>query len=431
MEEWQQVLQEWYPREINKTYPIKISKQYTSNQRWEIYEKLTKDQRKLVDQHRRYLINSRFMEENYLEATDWVFEDFKINPFFRTKRRQQKLYCDCGRELKVQYVVKSPKTGKQLKLGINHFAEHLHVSPQIATSINQGMTKVDLALDELLWLKQQNIEFPEDLWQEYCFMLYQNRKLKNPYLPDEKLTKRLADFRLAKMPIYIADHQALSHEIKQIEKQITGSTKTLRGKKELFDDFSDALEKDVEAFLHQYKIFLQKDWASISIEGGRKQSIAFFEAFIATLRKTKQMAGRQQKTEIERLAQDQRFIQPAIYLFIWEQYVRYGFSEGFFDSIPRVMRNGFLKVLRKEKKQKSYELQEETVPRPKIVSEKKWEELAQSVKEKGTIPVLKNLEREGYQLSDEQQEALHYYRKIEYVARSDKTEIRRLLKELL
>ena len=106
MEEWQQVLQEWYPREINKTYPIKISKQYTSNQRWEIYEKLTKDQRKLVDQHRRYLINSRFMEENYLAATDWVFEDFKINPFFRTKRRQQKLYCDCGRELKVQYVVK-------------------------------------------------------------------------------------------------------------------------------------------------------------------------------------------------------------------------------------------------------------------------------------------------------------------------------------
>ncbi|STP29537.1 Uncharacterised protein [Enterococcus durans] len=95
------------------------------------------------------------------------------------------------------------------------------------------------------------------------------------------------------------------------------------------------------------------------------------------------------------------------------------------------MRNGFLKVLRNEKKQKSYELQEETVPRPKIVSEKKWEELVQSVKEKGTMPVLKHLEREGYQLSDEQQEALHYYRKIEHVARSDKAEIRRLLKELL
>ena len=99
--------------------------------------------------------------------------------------------------------------------------------------------------------------------------------------------------------------------------------------KELFDDFSDALEKDVEAFLHQYKIFFTKG-LGIYFNRRRKETIyRLFEAFIATLRKTKQMAGRQQKTEIERLAHDQRFIQPAIYLFIWEQYVRYGFSEGF------------------------------------------------------------------------------------------------------
>ncbi len=109
MEEWQSVFEEWFPKEINKSYPIKISKQYTSSQRWEIYAKLTKKQRELVDKHRRYLISSRFMEEHYLAATDWVFSDFKINPFFRTKRSQQKLYCECGRELKVQYIVKCQK----------------------------------------------------------------------------------------------------------------------------------------------------------------------------------------------------------------------------------------------------------------------------------------------------------------------------------
>ncbi|HAZ9162709.1 TPA: hypothetical protein J8Q63_002916, partial [Enterococcus faecium] len=86
MEEWQSVFEEWFPKEISKSYPIKISKQYTSSQRWEIYAKLTKKQRELVDKHRRYLISSRFMEEHYLAATDWVFSDFKINPFFRTKR---------------------------------------------------------------------------------------------------------------------------------------------------------------------------------------------------------------------------------------------------------------------------------------------------------------------------------------------------------
>ena len=95
MEEWQSVFEEWFPKEISKSYPIKISKQYTSSQRWEIYAKLTKKQRELVDKHRRYLISSRFMEEHYLAATDWVFSDFKINPFFRTKRSQQKLYCEC------------------------------------------------------------------------------------------------------------------------------------------------------------------------------------------------------------------------------------------------------------------------------------------------------------------------------------------------
>ena len=73
MEEWQSVFEEWFPKEINKSYPIKISKQYTSSQRWEIYAKLTKKQRELVDKHRRYLISSRFMEEHYLAATDWVF----------------------------------------------------------------------------------------------------------------------------------------------------------------------------------------------------------------------------------------------------------------------------------------------------------------------------------------------------------------------
>ena len=39
------------------------------------------------------------------------------------------------------------------------------MSPTVAASIHQGMTKVDLALDELLWLKQKNIDFPEGLWQ--------------------------------------------------------------------------------------------------------------------------------------------------------------------------------------------------------------------------------------------------------------------------
>ncbi|MBS0673342.1 hypothetical protein KFO60_13580, partial [Enterococcus faecalis] len=65
-ESWQAIFDEWFPKEIKQRYPIKISKQYTSSQRWEIYERLTKQQRIVMDQHRRYLIHSQFLEENYL-----------------------------------------------------------------------------------------------------------------------------------------------------------------------------------------------------------------------------------------------------------------------------------------------------------------------------------------------------------------------------
>ncbi|EPN3663110.1 hypothetical protein ACTX1S_000494 [Enterococcus hirae] len=431
MNDWKKVFKEWYPKEINQVYPIKISKQYTSNQRWEIYEKLTTKQRQLVDQHRRYLINSQFIEENYLAATDWVFSDFKINPFFRTKRRQQKLYCECGRELKVQYIVHSPKTGKSLSLGINHFAEHLHVSPQIATSINQGMTKVDLALDELLWLKQQNVAFPEDLWQEYCFMLYQNRKLKNPYLPDQKLVARVVDFREADMPIYLADYQALKQEISRIATQLEGTPKKIRGKKELFEDFSEELVKDVETFLTNYRTFLQKDWALIAVDGGEQLSLTFFETFIQQLRATGRQQTPEQQSKMTEYARKQRFIQSEVYLFIWQQYCRYGFTEGFFDSIPRVMRNGFLKVLRKEKEMKQTVIANENVSQKKVVTEEVWDKIAVELKTKKVMTILTELNENDYSLSKEQEHALQYFQQLEKVLQTENSKTKQLLKRLL
>ena len=418
MEEWQSVFEEWFPKEISKSYPIKISKQYTSSQRWEIYAKLTKKQRELVDKHRRYLISSRFMEEHYLAATDWVFSDFKINPFFRTKRSQQKLYCECGRELKVQYIVKSPKTGKILKLGINHFADHLHVSPTVAASIHQGMTKVDLALDELLWLKQKNIDFPEGLWQKYCFVLYQNRRMKQPYLPDIKLAQRLAEFRQVEMPIYIADYQALENEIKKISEHINGQSKKRQIKKELFDDFA-------EEFLINYRAFLRKDWQSIVYEEVPVHPNAYFETFISVLRKTKRQRTPEVTAQMEYFAKNQRFIQPKIYLFIWKQYCRYGFTEGFFDSIPRIVRNGFLKVLRKER-----EAIQSADKKDRTVSKEKWQLVVKDIQSGNVQETIDKWKGKHYRFTEAQKQALEYYQKLEESLRFN-DEARKYLKELL
>ncbi|EGR8733718.1 hypothetical protein I8C76_003397, partial [Listeria monocytogenes] len=336
-----------------------------------------------------------------------------------------KLYCECGRELKVQYIVKSPKTGKILKLGINHFADHLHVSPTVAASIHQGMTKVDLALDELLCLKQKNIDFPEGLWQKYCFVLYQNRRMKQPYLPDIKLAQRLAEFRQVEMPIYIADYQALENEIKKISEHINGQPKKRQIKKELFDDFAEELVKDVEEFLINYRAFLRKDWQSIVYEEVPVHPNAYFETFISVLRKTKRQRTPEVTAQMEYFAKNQRFIQPKIYLFIWKQYCRYGFTEGFFDSIPRIVRNGFLKVLRKER-----EAIQSADKKDRTVSKEKWQLVVKDIQSGNVQETIDKWKGKHYRFTEAQKQALEYYQKLEESLRFN-DEARKYLKELL
>ncbi|KAF1295652.1 hypothetical protein BAU15_03680 [Enterococcus sp. JM4C] len=357
MDEWTAALKEWYPEILSKkSYPLKISKHYTSGQRWEIYERLTKVQRDLINQHRRYLIQSQFLEENYLLATDWVFEDFRVNPFFRTNRRQEKLFCKCGRELKVQYIVKSEKTGERLMLGISHFAEHLHVSERVATSISQGMTTVDLAMDELLWLKQQNTPFPEELWQKYLYALLYNNRLKKPRKLNERLMLRVSEFRAADFPIYLADYKALEKEIAAIYQQTNVEKKTVDLTEVDFKNTKTSVEIDTKAFIETYQAFLQKDLSAIKTAecAHNKLPESFYRDLLVTLRKTKNQSRVNAEVTIQHFSQTAqgRWIQPQIYSIILENYLQYGLKEAFFYHIPRPIRNGLLRVLKREQAEK-------------------------------------------------------------------------------
>nr|WP_245561665.1 hypothetical protein [Enterococcus phoeniculicola] len=376
MDAWDEIVKEWYPEILSKkSYPLKISKHYTSAQRWEIYERLTKNQRALVNKHRRYLIQSQFLEENYLLATDWVFEDFKVNPFFRTSRRQEKLFCKCGRELKVQYIVKSQKTGERLTLGISHFAEHLHVSENVASSISQGMTRVDLAMDELLWLKQQNCPFPEELWQKYHLALMYNNRLKQPKIPNKKLYLRVAEFREAAFPIYISDYQALQKEIDSMYRQTQLEEKTIHVKKTDFFENRTSAEINTKAFIETYQIFLKKDLSGIRTEDCQLTKLpdSYFQELLSLLRKVKHFPPSLAEKTIQEFSDTPqgRWIQPQIYKLILEKYLLHGFKEVFFYEIPRPMRNGLLRVLKKEKEAMKSPLKKENQRNTADSSEKK------------------------------------------------------------
>ncbi len=59
---------------------------------------------------------------------------------------------------------------------------------------------------------EETCRFLKDYGKNTVLCLYQNRKLKHPYLPDIKLAPAAVEFREAEMPIYIADYQALKNE---------------------------------------------------------------------------------------------------------------------------------------------------------------------------------------------------------------------------
>ncbi|HAQ0627962.1 TPA: hypothetical protein IWP48_002852, partial [Enterococcus faecium] len=171
--------------------------------------------------------------------------------------------------------------------------------------------------------------------------------------------------------------------------------------------------------------FLRKDWQSIVYEEVPVHPNAYFETFISVLRKTKRQRTPEVTAQMEYFAKNQRFIQPKIYLFIWKQYCRYGFTEGFFDSIPRIVRNGFLKVLRKER-----EAIQSADKKDRTVSKEKWQLVVKDIQSGNVQETIDKWKGKHYRFTEAQKQALEYYQKLEESLRFN-DEARKYLKELL
>ena len=130
------------------------------------------------------------------------------------------LKCACGRPLKYQFVIESKSKQQEIRLGIQHFKDHLGISQQVAEEIKKGVAHVDLALDELLWLTEKKIPFPEDLWQRYVFAFYRNNTLRRPLSLNQKLAERVVCFRKANMPLFIGDYLSVVTEINQVDREV-------------------------------------------------------------------------------------------------------------------------------------------------------------------------------------------------------------------
>lgn len=393
-------LKEYRNKLATLAYPTQGNYSYTTRQRWEIYRQLTKEQRQVIDEERRYLVRSQFIQENFLAASDWQFEDFKVNPAYKTNLPQIRLFCECGREIKFQYILRSKATDEVLNLGIQHFADHLQVAKTVATAVNQGMHQVDIGLDELLWLKKQGTSFPNKLWEAYCYVVFQNGLLTTPQQINQPLAKRVAVFAQADLPIYLADFQAVKEEFYRLADFLEKHPRQLANVP--IKDYQESFAKLLQQATFDYEAFVSKRLEGLQTETAAEPYLPsdYFEELAVFLESVKEATAEEADRTLATYYQTgiAHWIQPQVYQNLIFYYQKYGFTASFFYSIPRVMRNGLLNVLKKRQS-------------PQPLAPKDWGKCMAEQSQLSNSELVSLLqEKKQTNLTTEEKQAIHLFR---------------------
>ncbi|MGO3733129.1 MAG: hypothetical protein ACTJHC_08090 [Vagococcus sp.] len=341
----QDLSKEWHLKPIETNYELTQFRPLTIKERWEIYSRLTKPQRDVLDKHRKYLIRSEFIKDSYLKASDWEFVDLKIDSRYpNTHKKENMLYCECGRRLKYQYVVASKKTGKTICLGIQHFQDHLMIPPHVAYEITTKINNVDVALDELLWLKRQNQSFPIGLWEQYAYRLYLNQYASHPKSVNTALGQRIADFKKADMPIYIADFKALEDEVHFLTQRPNEKRKVFLTK-ENFNEFAEDVTQTIQAdaLYHHADIWAKQiRHRMINHHEKPKMPDQYFKELDSLLKNLDPDEQEKSQKLISQFANRGmgKWLQPFVYDHLLEQFFMHGYTQSFLKNVHPFMREG-------------------------------------------------------------------------------------------
>ncbi|MBB6451780.1 hypothetical protein HNQ94_000201 [Salirhabdus euzebyi] len=115
---------------------------------------------------------SEHLTDEQLEGLleDWVLEDVIDGG---DNWRVKELYCECGKQLRYQYIIRHVKTNEIRKFGIVHFEEHSGLPSEIVKEVIKGFQKIDYELDELLvkissgwhlpFILPEDLQIPSDI----------------------------------------------------------------------------------------------------------------------------------------------------------------------------------------------------------------------------------------------------------------------------
>ncbi|KRL14654.1 hypothetical protein [Schleiferilactobacillus perolens] len=169
-----------------------FSETLTQSQRDAIMTAMTAEQLEVLHQQKLGRMKSLFFNSLYQDGEHFEFVDMIDDP-----GRKLKLRCECGRPLRYQYILKDTETGRILKLGSTHFAQHTNIAPSLIREINKGVKRINLTLDEILIPFSHGVRFPTEDYLE-----------AQDYIESPNL-KRIESFRHADLPPYAQDMDAI------------------------------------------------------------------------------------------------------------------------------------------------------------------------------------------------------------------------------
>ena len=345
----------WYPSTYQLGYyPMQSTTALSVSKRTDSYQQLNESQQALLNKHRKFKIRSLFLKNHYLRESNWLFETVNTDWSYDRKEKSYHLFCDCGKALKYQFVMKSTKTNQTINLGISHFADHLGISQVVANEIKTGVNHIDIALDELLWLKDKGYQFPEDLWKKYAFALYRNNTLKQPVNFNQRLAQRVLEFREVGMPIFIADYRALLDEIAKVNKQAFESDdRQFIANQTVFESYYEDLTSDMKQSYFNPDYFFNRHFSFKSLADKNKPvkkillEVEDFKALFEVLKQIEKLDDEGSRVLFANYLQTNRRIMDLdLYWMMYEKFRKYQFNQNFFLGIPKVYRNGLLRLLR-------------------------------------------------------------------------------------
>lgn len=182
----------------------------SSEEREKIFDTMTDFQIDVIINHVMYRVKSELLTASFWKGIHWELLGVNYDRLYRKKLNQRKyrpsLYCECGRPLKYQYVVKSKETGEILELGKECFTQRTGIPERIAEEIYNSKNKINIFQDEILSAYKFRKRFPLELYNEIHL-----NKVDDKWSP--YYNKKILDLKKANLPLFHRDQDKLENDL--------------------------------------------------------------------------------------------------------------------------------------------------------------------------------------------------------------------------